>query len=449
LAQACYYDLLQLALEICKRDMNTVLLCATVGAAAGLRMLPRGERGEHSPPRGMAAPLAVPFYMYEPPSWNSACSPYGLHHQNCYPDFAFHRQLEDHPWRVQDRAEAKLFVVPAYVSGSLEGHCGDHAENMRELARMMENSSSFRASQGRDHMISAFTWKAKPERLGDFEKYLRGMIVAHFERAGWPRTIVVPYGSIGAGREQIETLPHAERQRKLFFIGRADCRPAYYTRRLALQKLPHAYEQSVLMALDEGLCQGTTRHDFPPCAVPGRVSGCLTNRSFDTYASLGGRSNYSLVIHGDSPSTSRLYDGFEFDQVPVIISDGWRETAMPFADALPWDSMAVFIKQLDFESYPVRSMGDAIASASDPSRLAVWQRVRPALDWSLDGTCVATATLLDAARRYLRLEGLPELLALPCCDGRPGFVRKKRLVKPKGALNETLLKAMLMESRLN
>jgi len=429
--------------------MDTVIRFAIVGIAAGLQAQSGAGREEHEPPPGPS----VPFYMYEPPSWNSGCDRYRVYGPCIYPDVAFHRQLESHPWRVTDRSKAVLFVVPAYISASLYGICGDHESNMRELEGMMDNSSSFRRSQGRDHLVSAFSWRARRLRaLGAFEKHMSGMIVMHVERGFWPHTVVAPYANIGVTTREIKTRPLAERQRSLFFMGQADFRRSYKTRRLALHHLPPVFPQSVLVRIVEPhVSPRERRHheDLPHCKVPGFVSGCTMGRSFANYTYMGGQSNYSLVIHGDTPSTSRLYDGLVFDQVPVIISDTWRSLAMPFAEALPWDDMAVFVSQEEFEQSTQNTTMSAVAAASDPRRLQSWRRARPALDWSLEGTCVATAVLLDAAREHIGSAGLPELLSWPDCAGELSRKGKLRRAEWQGTLNETLLEDMLMEERFD
>jgi len=426
--------------------MTPVILFSVAAMARGFRLHECKEpEGRKPPPNAL-----VPFYMYEPPSWTSACSEHWLHHPNLNPDAAFHRQLERHPWRVTNTSEAALFVVPAYISASLQGRCGSHKDNMRELKSMMDNSSSFRRSQGKDHVISAFAWKAALEgALGDFGPQMSGMIVLHFEKRTrtWRRAVVVPYGNIGVGHLDVKMPPLAERQRALFFMGQADSRKTFTTRRIALHKLPPAYYRSALIRARDR--EDKRPEDLPPCKVPGFVSGCVAGRSYGEYVLLGGQSNYSLVIHGDSPSTSRIYDGIVFDQVPVIVSDGWKEMAMPFSDALPWDSMAVFVSQWEFERSPVDAMRSAVAKASEPSRLQAWRRARGALDWSLEGTCAATAVLLEVADQHLGLElpeGLPEgLLELPDCAA-PHAKRRDRM---NGTLNETLLEEILMEEKFD
>ena len=48
------------------------------------------------------------------------------------------------------------------------------------------------------------------------------------------------------------------------------------------------------------------------------------------YARRLARSDFALMVRGDSPSSRRLYDALAFGAVPVIISDRLWHVALPF-----------------------------------------------------------------------------------------------------------------------
>jgi hypothetical protein len=54
------------------------------------------------------------------------------------------RELESHPWRLQDPTHAKLFLVPAYIGTSVRGVCNgtdmNHPKRMNSLAKFLRKS---------------------------------------------------------------------------------------------------------------------------------------------------------------------------------------------------------------------------------------------------------------------------------------------------------------------
>jgi len=48
------------------------------------------------------------------------------------------------------------------------------------------------------------------------------------------------------------------------------------------------------------------------------------------YAHRLARSDFALMVRGDSPSSRRLYDALAYGAVPIIISDRLWHVAMPF-----------------------------------------------------------------------------------------------------------------------
>lgn len=42
------------------------------------------------------------------------------------------------------------------------------------------------------------------------------------------------------------------------------------------------------------------------------------------------RSEFALMIHGDSPTSRRLYDAFAYGTVPIIVSNRLWHVGMPF-----------------------------------------------------------------------------------------------------------------------
>lgn len=409
--------------------------------------------------------VGVPFYMYDLPAWLSRCDKVWRTRSLYYPDVAFTEIMVDHPWRVRNLSKAKLFVVPGYFGMSAAGWCGNHSENIQETADMLSKSSSFLQSQGRDHVVPAFSYWANPKSMLPIQ-HLSNIIALHFEgtadgEGDFKHTIVVPYASIGI-RNMGHAAPVVQKNRTLFFMGQADNRYAYRSRRRALHLLPAVWNDSVLVRT------GETRHhhrlakttwddpesmkaDLPLCSYPRDMAGCWMPRVLNEYITLGAQSKYSLIIHGDTPSTARMYDSFYFDQVPMIISDEYRTWAMPFRDELPWESFAVFVSQEAFAKDAVGTMKAAVEEASRPEKLEMMRRVRPALDWVTGSDCIGTAVLVDAARRYLNMTSLPRVLDMPECGASLNIdmARRRRKVPVAEELNETLLEEVAMDGRFD
>lgn len=380
--------------------------------------------------------LSVPFYLYKLPDWCKTCEDPlfyqwgdrvpGTFHQNEFPDVALYEVLRDHPWRVERGEDAKLFVVPGYFSASYDGLCGSHRKHMEELARTLAESPWFRRSGGRDHVISAFLHFMQPAAFLSAEPYINKLMVLHFENRDHNRGVVVPYGPVSARGVPIQEVPLAERKHSLFFMGQADTRYEYRSRRRALHILPEVFRDSVLIQATKTVKNSSSINaaDDPPslkgelrtCTPPGVVTGCKMQFNTDAYIKFGRQSNHTLVIEGDTPSTSRLYDAVQFGQVPIIISDRWKEIAQPFPFELPWDDFAVFMDPRDFTRDPTGSMKAAVAEASKSKRRELMRKVRFLLDWHYGGHCIGTAMLSDVGRRFLGMADLPPAWKTPLCE---------------------------------
>ena len=55
------------------------------------------------------------------------------------------------------------------------------------------------------------------------------------------------------------------------------------------------------------------------------------------------QSKFALIIHGDTPTTSRLYDAIANMQIPVFLSPTIYVEGLPFLDKVPWYDFSVFI----------------------------------------------------------------------------------------------------------
>ena len=61
---------------------------------------------------------------------------------------------------------------------------------------------------------------------------------------------------------------------------------------------------------------------------------------YDSYSIL---SKFAIVVHGDSSTTSRLYDAVANLQIPVILSPTIYYEGLPFLTSVPWSEFCIFI----------------------------------------------------------------------------------------------------------
>lgn len=434
--------------------LAAALWAACAVAVQGLHRRTHGEDERVAP----TAPDNVPFYMYPLPEWSIGCDTNWAHHQNNYPDVAMYQVMDHHPWRVHDPAAAKLFVISGFFSLSQQGMCGNHTSNMISVLQTLLKLPYLMRNQGRDHLLSAFAFQMDPGNLGALKSLADNFIVAHYERRDFEHAVPVPYGPVSV-RGMAFSLPEWDsRPGSLFFIGQADHRWSYRTRRRALHYLPEHYANSTLVqvpsdpreakwhvVMDAWDDPPSLKTELPMCDEAGRLSGCVMRRNYDGYVALGRRTKYSLVIHGDTPSTSRLYDSLQFSQIPLMISERFKLLAMPFDRDLPWDEIVVWLNQTNFHLDPVGTMADAVTRAAEPDQLAMWMRARPFLDWSMGSPCIGTALLSDVARKFLNMTDLPPAWLTQDCERRiPG---KNVTTQLQRDVNMTILKEILVDGR--
>jgi hypothetical protein len=377
-----------------------------------------------------APPARVYVYEGHGTEWLKRCSNYTFASQNFMPDPALHQALLRHPWRTLDASEANLFFVPVYWGG-----CGNLEENMKATAEMLQQSSYFQRNKGADHVLSAFAWSVRPENLGPLQPLTTNMIIGRFELqssfGNWSREFVLPYGGV-ASRAQHEASPFLlsnevqlewkSRKHSLFMMGQADSRHAYRERRIALRKLRDAFPDAVLVQTgdmnfthweaQDPLDTPDLLEELPMCSDLGTFAGCrrtpASSKDYvDDYIALGRDSKFVLALHGDTPSSSRVYDAFQFGAVPIFVAPGWDSHATPFPDEIPWQDLAVFVDQDQFIHDPVRETRSAVARASEEGRRTNIVKYRPAVDWTMPGHCIGTVVLTHIARHFLGQSTLP------------------------------------------
>jgi len=113
------------------------------------------------------------------------------------------------------------------------------------------------------------------------------------------------------------------------------------------------------------------------------------------------RSEFSLQLRGDDPSSPRLYAAAQYCSLPIIISDQQYTHATPFQCLVPYHLFSMQINESDFL---VRG-AETLREVSDTLTLPIRRRMRELLAhfrkdllWQLPGNRVPENILLDTVR---------------------------------------------------
>eukprot|EP00397_Hematodinium_sp_SG-2012_P035179 GEMP01037814.1.p1 GENE.GEMP01037814.1~~GEMP01037814.1.p1 ORF type:complete len:333 (+),score=68.55 GEMP01037814.1:507-1505(+) len=310
---------------------------------------------------------------------------------------------QKHPWRVLNPEEADLFVIPGYFGLSTENLCGEHHENMNETVSQLKYFNTSR----RNHLMVGLHFKIKEVRaMGRLEPYMPYLVQASHVRVDYRTrtTVPIPYGDVLDMYEDGESkcdIAFHDRMFSVFFMGRVDGRVYYIARNKALLWLGQHFKDAALITSAEGR--------FPECPdavelTPTAFSrGCYMKESRHKYMSILRQSRFGLMIGGDTPDSSRIYDYISCGILPIVISPKYRELAMPFARDICWENFATFIEPQTFHDYPIASIIEAtnITDTEIERRLAALERARQFLDYTARDTLLPHLLLRDVAMTSL------------------------------------------------
>jgi len=92
---------------------------------------------------------------------------------------------------------------------------------------------------------------------------------------------------------------------------------------------------------------------YPDCSIEDCYDQCssckFTKEMRQNYFKYSINSKFALMIHGDSASSARLYEAISHGQIPIIISTGIFENALPFIRQVPWQDFCFFISPIELE----------------------------------------------------------------------------------------------------
>lgn len=297
--------------------------------------------------------------------------------------------ISKHPWRTFDPEKAKIFIIPAMVgfrTNQPRLSCGGKTQDriLDDMAKQLLTEPTFIKNQGIDHLIVSSHFKlrnnAKWRLMSEnFLRVTRQIKFANFEilhnrnynHKGsriWPElwkcSLVVPYVDnsllnrpeiTNSQRQKILTYDAwKQRHYDLFFIGGLDGRTSYKARLDINQGLnSHNLfrDFKFIYAASKSKSLGKTTEAMKnPCnqtkCETTNCANCLATDSMKSkYVNYLVDSKFALVIHGDTPSTSRLYDAISSGAIPIIVSSDLYIEGLPFIDKVPFYDFCFFINE--------------------------------------------------------------------------------------------------------
>lgn len=344
----------------------------------------------------------------------------------------FYFQMLKHPWRTEDPSKAFLFFVPIMTSLSVRGKCGSHKDNLEHVAVQLLASPWYQRSKGGDHLIMYTDFRFSISvRHGFaaalFKNFMVGRKKLPTQHPG-QCTFLIPHTSpmaLTPGNCRIDVssgIPTcssyntalestfedflANRNYTMFFMGQADDRMAYRSRRIGLQHLPAVDGPNWIAGT--GQKPSTGRRD----CTPGRWDGCHIQTKADEgpYSQGMVSSKLSLFFRGDDPSSCRMFDAIDAGTPVLLLSDKYLENVAHFRCRVPWKQIVFKLSEVEFAKDPAEVMRQALhrlqrgGPAHDPQAVlrGLWeaQRLyREDLLWHVEGSRVGNNALEEVWRR--------------------------------------------------
>lgn len=301
-----------------------------------------------------------PFFLYDPPgddvvgasNLDAYRAQHGMdpwfHDERVHVAEHTNRILFDvavskHAMRVLDGNKAETFVIPTGIveNGVTSATAGKEA---KDVAQMVTTHDWFWRFNGADHVtFSGHFGCAQQKSLKRLIELSRNMTVLSADTwwccGTYPRNVVsAPYtahGLLVAWR--LNPVEQARpRESTFFFQGNAGrhYRAGVVNRAHIIQQFQqHAGEASLMV--DTKFVVNKHLDDDPSAK----------NEAIQDYARRMLGSKYCLMVHGDSPTSRRLYDALAAGCVPIIIDDPLLATGnLPLSPWLPWHKIAVMVR---------------------------------------------------------------------------------------------------------
>jgi hypothetical protein len=375
----------------------------------------------------------VPFYVYE---WDDlsvaqladgyarACSSIatkGFKHAGA---FFFVQRLHAHAWRVPDPVDAALIVVPV-VSSAYCGH------NLTRLILDRASASPLWSARHGDHLFVSPGWDEAQPAGGDLAETAlhpdgNGALWASFEigmRMSNNGQVVphlgVPYAdrSARSGQPSSAADPsHAQRNVTLLFAGQMHSgreHRGYRTRQCLRERRDTLFvDPNMSYVLVDASPKKRKADCLPPCGALDwrRVTRAACQGTFNADVLLE-RSEFLLVVRGDTPSSNRMPHAFAYGAIPIIVSDSFFRAAAHFQCTVPYAHVAQQIGERQAKCDAGKAMRlvlDAWPMSRRRRARELMQHFARDIDWFAPGSRVVDNLLLEAAWLQRQLE--PDVL---------------------------------------
>jgi hypothetical protein len=405
----------------------------------------------------------VPFFLYSGGDfdvfWNSCQKK--IFAKGVEVSFLLH--LQDHPWRTRDPEEAAVFVIPGLFSVALNSHHNDSncdlsvEEMSTTLASAVQESSWFNRHQGRDHLmvVGYFMAELFLSQSIEWNRLLKHATLAlhsgvrMYIGKQYPRCIISvghqssPNENSDVAVKTRSDLLHMRplkqglldlqaenslkpQRRSIFMLGQANKMRYYRHRVTAVKKLGDVGVNSFIAAskCEKGMkfksCgvnrirgvggdNAVTSGNIDDAPVAPVTNCCLKNKlSYSSFLKQMMLSNFSLLIGGGDPGSSRFADALVLSVPQLILSDGFYERYAPFPCIVPWRQITEQISEKDFQRQPKQAVEKALTRATErrESMIRLQQQYVSDVDWTHPHTLAPNNLLVETVRKCFIGTGL-------------------------------------------
>ena len=143
------------------------------------------------------------------------------------------------------------------------------------------------------------------------------------------------------------------------------------------------------------------------CLDRGRCYSCYMGKEMQSnYTNFNLDSKFTLVIHGDTPSTSRLYDAISSGSIPIVISSDIYFQGLPFLTKVPYHLFSFFLNHDRSGETIVNQILDIVMSTPEhvlKDKLKLMREYVRDVSWNHPKSKVVENIMIEAASGHCRL----------------------------------------------
>jgi hypothetical protein len=290
--------------------------------------------------------------------------------------------MRRHPLRVWDPTQATIFVIPIpletsfmydhYTGNSVPSKCQGHVQRMRNALNSLLASPLYQKHRLR-HYLHCHLWRCFVNWGWPDEKFVSSDLV---QKGNVLDIIIGRFEMFQTSPSQCQKWRHIFpfcRSRvpnnqlsfynEIWEINRCSIVVPYLASN-ALRYLKPSFEswndrKTMLFSRTRGsaFAWGATNLRHTPVnkglshKIPNLNIGFETNRQ--EWVNGFENSKFCLIMRGDTPSSSALYNSIKVSCIPVIISDTLELVALPFQTQIPWSQMSLRFPEDIFIAEPM------------------------------------------------------------------------------------------------